>query len=352
MIETLLGIPDNSEVYPAARRRAAQALYQRFRASGGAQQQVYARRYLDVALRMMTFEMERIGTADSLTSAELVKHCRMLLEIALTNGVMRRPAARQGFVWLEELASSHDADLEPFRDELEYRRMQEHLHAGELSEAGALADALWQRDEAMIWSRLCSRALFNHGHRLWREAGSDDDIELTTLQLVDRYGGRILLETAGEPDALKRQAVLGYHATVANAARLIYERTHDERRGRAALTLYERLLRERSDNALFLRATARLSEQFEKSQQALDCWRKLLAGSVVRSESWFEAKFHQIQMLIELGLRDRASAVLLQHLQLNPDYGPDPWGARLKGLEQQLAGTADSDRDAGEEGTP
>ena len=25
-----------------------------------------------------------------------------------------------------------------------------------------------------------------------------------------------------------------------------------------------------------------------------------------------------------------------QHTQLNPDYGPDPWGARLKGLDGQI----------------
>ena len=103
----------------------------------------------------------------------------------------------------------------------------------------------------------------------------------------------------------------------------------------------------RPANASFLQATARLSEKFEKPQQALDCWRTILSGSEVRSAAWFEAKFHQISMLMALGQSQRAREVLTQHIQLNPDYGPDPWGAKLKGLERRLTFESQLDADEG-----
>lgn len=358
VVDTLLEIPENSEVFPAARRRAAQVLYRLFREASGAAKKGYARRFIDVALPRTMEDMRRLEIDDDVAADELVTRCRMLLEVALADGVMRVAAARQAFTWLEELRDEHGADLSPFEDELGYRRLLERLYANDVDGAVALADELWERDASSIWARLGARAMFNHAHRRWLDVGDDAEIDLGTLRLIDRYGGRILRETAGDPVALASPAVLAYHATVAEADRLIWQRTGDEERGRAALTLYERLLRDRPANARFLRATARLSEALGKPEQALECWRTLLAGSDVRSDVWFEAKFHQVKVLIDLGRLRRAREVLEQHVMLNPDYGPDPWGPRLKGLEQRLiedepaASGADDTAPAGEEGGP
>jgi len=346
-VQTLLDIPENSEVYLVARRRAAQVLYQLFRDARGERREGYARRFIDIALPVNTQDMARLGAPGAPPADELVTRCRMLLEVALGEGVARVAAARQAFAWLDELAAAHDADLAQWRDELDYRRVQERLLGGDIAEARALADALWDRAEDSIWSRLASRALFNFAHRQWREAATPAEVDRELLRLIDRYGLRILLETAGDADALKDPAVLSYHATVAEAERLLWEQTHDEQRGRAALSLFEKLLEARPSNARFLQSAAALSQALGKPEQALDCCRRLLAGSEVRSELWFEAKFRQIDILIGLRQFDRAREVLDQHTLLNPDYGPDPWGARLKGLQRKLV---DAEAAAGKAG--
>jgi hypothetical protein len=45
----------------------------------------------------------------------------------------------------------------------------------------------------------------------------------------------------------------------------------------------------------------------------------------------------------------RARAVLDQHKQLNPDYGPDPWGVRLEQLDGRLPRAPNDGRVQGQE---
>ena len=103
----------------------------------------------------------------------------------------------------------------------------------------------------------------------------------------------------------------------------------------AALYLFEKLLAARPRNASFLRSTAVLSERLGDQAKALDCWRLLVAGVENGSDAWFEAKFHLIKILSATDPK-RAREVMDQHKQFNPEYGPDPWGGMLKGLDAQL----------------
>jgi hypothetical protein len=111
--------------------------------------------------------------------------------------------------------------------------------------------------------------------------------------------------------------------------------TGETERAQAALFLYDKLLQRRPNNAAFMRAAALLSEKVDQQQKALDHWRRLVAGSELNSDGWYEAKFHQIQLLAKLD-PPRAREVMNQHKQLNPDLGPVPWGPKLKGLDEQI----------------
>jgi hypothetical protein len=99
--------------------------------------------------------------------------------------------------------------------------------------------------------------------------------------------------------------------------------------------LYERLLTAAPTDARFLHATAILAEELSNDQLALSCWRTLAAGTPPQTDRWYEARFHQMSLLADID-PGRARAVMDQHKQLNPEYGPDPWGVRLEQLDGRL----------------
>ena len=115
----------------------------------------------------------------------------------------------------------------------------------------------------------------------------------------------------------------------------LWEENGDENRGRAALFLFEKLLAKKPRTATFLRSTAILAEKFGTTDRALECWRSLASGSPQASDGWYEAKFRLISLLVATDL-PRARQVMDQHKQLYPTFGPDPWGARLRGLDELI----------------
>ena len=157
------------------------------------------------------------------------------------------------------------------------------------------------------------------------------------LEIVVRYGSRILGEFADQPAALEKPGVLGYHAAVAEALFLLSEAGGEPARAEAALELYEELLAVRPSDAVALRAVAVLSHRLGALERALECWRTLVAGSTVGTQRWYDAKFHLVSLLAEVD-PDRARAVMDQHRRLNPGYGPEPWASRLEALDRRIPG--------------
>ena len=143
--------------------------------------------------------------------------------------------------------------------------------------------------------------------------------------------------------------MLVYHATVAEALEREAQQTGDRRKDQEALDLYEKLLAVAPSDARLLRAAARLSERLDRIEQALGYWRTLVAGSAVGTEAWFEARYHLIALLGEVDPA-RARAVMDQHKQLNPDYGPEPWASRMRQLDLRIPPAPE--REPSAEGTP
>ena len=215
------------------------------------------------------------------------------------------------------------------KDELDFRRVQVLLGGGDVAEAAVVADRLWERDRTSPWSRLAEGAIFRDGLRRWKSNENDP----ASLQLVIRHGRRVVSEFADDSDALKRPRVLATHAAVAEA--LMQAGRRNPALEQQALELYEKLVTERPRDAAFLRATAMLSERLNKPDQALSCWRKLVAGTTVGEPLWYEAKFRLIDLLAETD-PPRARSIMDQHKQLNPGYGPEPWASRLRELDGRI----------------
>jgi hypothetical protein len=335
-INELLAIPPGSEVFDSAQRRAAEMLYQLFRAAPANERIFHANRYLSIALPLLTPSSRTIDLTDT-TGAGLdrfVVRCRQVLEVALADEVSRPDAARAALTALDEL-QREGVDLSGFADEIDCRRVQERLASEDDAEAATVANQMWARDSNSLWARLATRALFKHGHQKWKNADAPPQERLLGLELVARFGGRVLHEFKDVENAINMPGAMGYYVAVAEASMEMWQQTGDAEKGKGALFLFEQLLAARPRSAPFLRGVALLSEKVGDRARALECWRKLVAGSASGTEAWYEAKFHLINLLAASDPA-RARQVMDQHKQLNPDYGPDPWGGMLKGLDEQI----------------
>jgi hypothetical protein len=338
LVADLLSIPPNSEVYRSARQRAAQMLYRLYRDAEGLERIRFGNEYLTVAVPLHADDERTLTPSSSVAFDRFLIRSRRILEVALHEGIGRLVAARNVLRTFDELFADHAADLEldELMPEVTYRRIQERLLSGHPVAAADLADELWQRDPSGTWARLGNRLLFTHARREWREleqAGADDRI---AVNQVVRFGTRVIEQYEEDPASIERVPVQLAYAAVAEAAMRIWRRSGDAARGREALEIYKRLLEQRPRNTKFLRATGLLAGEFDERELAIDCWRTLVAGLHSGSSEWFEAKFH---LITQLALDDPAYAkrVMNQHKQLNPEYGPDPWGPRLRALDQRLA---------------
>ncbi len=335
VVEDLLLIPSESEVYEAAQRRAAHVLYQLFRRDSGERQLAYGIEYLAVALPLVGDAENRLDGTDPDAVRLYVARSRRVLDVALTEGIGRVAAAGSILEDLRELGGREGVDLSDHQDEIDFRRIQHLLYTADVDAAAAVADALWLGDRQSLWSRLACRALFDHG----LGAGGDSDdgpiVQTAELQLVVRYGRRLIKELAEGSTSQPAAGVLGYSKSVAEALMLLWQRDGDPGKAQAAVELYESVLQARPTDAKSLRATAFLSEAVGRPARAMECWRKLAAGYSVGAPNWYEARFHLITLLAELD-PPRARAVIRQHKKLNPSWGPEPWASRFEALQRRI----------------
>ena len=332
VVEELLAIGPESDVYAAARRRAAQVLYQLFRGASGERRLAFGNEYLSVSLPLLDDAPGPGGDGKSVE--EYVARSRRVLEVALAEGISRAGAAGGVLDALE----AFDVDLSQYRSELDCRLVQERLLAGDAESAEVFADRLWERDRESVWARLAERVLFRHGAERWK-SGEASAREAVYVDMVIRHGRRILSEYLDDPEALTRARVLAYHSTVAEALLERAETTGDRGQAAEALGVYELLLSAAPMDTRFLRATAVLSQRLGKVDQALSCWRTLVAGSPAQGQGWYEAKLNLITLLAEVEPA-RARAVMDQHKQLNPEYGPEPWASRFQELDKRIPGSS------------
>ncbi len=333
-VNELLAVPQNSEAFGDARKQAALALYKLFRRSSGEQRVRYGQEYLLVALGLLTSERPDLPAArqDEFEPrlSPFIARCRRMLEVALSEEFQRPAAARTALAALDALGGA----AEPYRDEIDYRRVQERLYEGDATSAAVTGDRLWVGNPGSVWSRAAQRALFKYAHR--RLAADESDEQ--ALDLVVHSGQRILSEFEGSAGALDRPSVLAYYVAVADALTQQWQRRGQAVSAQRALELYEAVLAVRPRDATVLRAAAGLAERLGKTDRALACWRLLIAGSEAATDPWYEAKFHLISLLAEVD-PVRARLVMDQHKQLNPEYGPQPWAARLLALDRRIGRT-------------
>jgi tetratricopeptide (TPR) repeat protein len=102
-----------------------------------------------------------------------------------------------------------------------------------------------------------------------------------------------------------------------------------------AMALYQRVLDQRPRSRHALRGFAEVAEAAGHERDALDAWRSLLAAAERGSPDWFELRFRHASLLARVD-RERARNVMAQHATLYPEFGPQPWGDRLREVAEEL----------------
>lgn len=228
---------------------------------------------------------------------------------------MARAALERAERWTRDMPS--DSSL---LAEYHYRRLQLATAAGDQAARGVHAQ--WLSDQA-AGSPYELPALMIVANARDQEAadGGTPAVEqcYTLYQRIVR-----LLETGdGAPSrnlALARSR-LAYYASRSGR--------HDE-----AAAILDQLLATQPGERQWVRRAGEAYAAAGNHQQALIHWRTLLQGLPKGSESWYEAKFQQLQSLAQVD-RDQARKVYQQFALLYPDLGGDAWRDKFVALTRR-----------------
>ena len=343
-IEVLLAVPRESALYDTARRHAARLLYTQCRVARPADRGAMAAKFAGVAEDLIERDRWTVMNGTPVEAADfVVLRVRQLLDVLMSASAPDVRRAERALAILEEVRAYLGLNLDALEEEIEYRRLQIALVHRDRPKIDAASRRLHEIGGrfAEAADRLVYRVALEQ-----RRANPDDAY---AAREVVRYGSRIL--TGFEPleSSVSNQQVSSLIEAIADAADALWRLERDEAARDAALRLDARLIDLGRHTARSLRRYARLNEEAGDAEAALDGWRTLFAGLAQGSEEWFEARYQSLRLLAAIDA-PRARFVLDQHKTLFPQFGPEPWGAKLRELDAALHATPTASPDGG--GTP
>lgn len=336
-IRILSEVGRDSPVYEASRRQLARLLYSKYRAARGNDRDFAAMRFVGVAEELLTADRKIALEPDAAAAREacdrVVLRARQLLDALL--GVSSPDIARAAAVLeaLQSVAAFNKVDLSDHQAELTFRRVQMALATGREADAGELIERLWSLGEAgEQYAHAADRLLYRRAAARWKQSESLDD-----ARLVVRLGRRLVTRLGSGAAALNDPAVAGVYATVAAAAARLADAGGDDatQNRELAMRLDEAILSVQPRAEESLRRLAGSAEQAGDIAKAAECWRTIFAASPQGSATWFESRFHSLRLVAKVDPA-RAREGLAQHQLLFPEFGPPPWGERIRGLSEQL----------------
>jgi hypothetical protein len=335
-VRILLDVPESSPLYEAARRHAAAILFRLASAAPSARRDFAAARFLTVAEPLVELDRRRIveGPPDQADSAAdaAIKRIRQILAITLQTSSPDLARAEAVLQTLDQIAARRQINLGDLNTELTYRRLQIALHRGAEPEADRLLAEL--RQAGGPYADAAEREAYRRAREVW--ARSPDDPRLARRTLL--RGARVIAQFRTDASALSSRPVQSLYDAVAAAAEALWNIEQDEQALQQAILLDQRMVDAGGAAPTVLRRLARLSEAAGDLGPALDAWRRLLSGLPQGSGDWYEARYHSLRLLWQLEPQS-AREVMTQHRLLHPDFGPEPWGERLRALNGEMAET-------------
>ena len=336
IVDALLRVDEQDPAWDRAQQQAARMLYRLYSEASGEEQLQGGSRYLAVAVPLLMDDLV-LGRSDAVAAGRAIARSRRVLQVALDDRLLRLVAAS---AVLDECLPIDLAIELPggFVEELTFRRMQLALRQNRLRDAELAADLLLETDSDGLWTRRAVRELFRRSLADWKEAATVADRREESRRLV-RFGRLILGDHPTIAEAFAQSGMIAVASTVAAAELDIWTVGGDPESARQAWLLYGDLLTVHPRNQSFLRGRGLLAASQDERVEGVRCWRLLVSGTASGSDSWFEARVNLLELLEELD-PEHARSVLQQHLVLFPDWGPEPWGSRLRATQRRLDGVS------------
>ena len=336
--DLLSRVPQSSSAYAAARDQSARALYDVYRAADAESRTPAALRYLDAAEPLLASDLSAAGASDDQAASRALARLRRMLDALLSMTPPDADRAQSLLARARDLpgAAEPDAALE-----LAYRRAQIAIVAGNATEAeDAIAEI--ERlaagdDRAAAYAEALRRFVFRRAvarHQHARDASADAETIAAAARRVADAGRALLRPRTNFDDPAARTAARYLAEALDDLARF----AADEPARAEALKLRLEILERRPADAELLEQVARGAEQVGRPDVAQDAWNRRLALLPVDSDEWFETRYRQLRALAESDPAQARLVLRRQHRVLYPDYGPEPWGPRLRELDESLGG--------------
>lgn len=340
-VEILLNVESDSPLYEAARRRAERLLYTRLRRLTGDSRSAASLRYLTVADELLLIDRRRAATGDLESAKQAADRAlalaRAMLQVILGSPVPDLDRAEALLDTVQELRLRVGSPPESIESEIAYRRLQVALARDEVEEARRLARTFDDQDGA--YKILSQRAMYAWAAERFRDTPQD----ARYAEQVVEFGRPVIAEMGSDDATLATPQAFGVHTTVARAAWVLargegYEQAKGEMLD-LVVAIDGRLVAADVADAFSLSRYAYASEMAGRPSDALDAWRRLLAGAPEESAMGLRARYESARLL---GNEDapRAIDALRQHLLLYPG-SPEPWATRLADLLKALEGGRD-----------
>lgn len=339
-VQILLAVERESPVYAAARRHASGLLYRLYRRAAGTERDFAAVRFADIAEEVIRLDRATLASArgdmarveEATQSATfIVLRGRQLLDALLGASAPDLTRVEEVLDLVESTIRDVDAQATPeVREELAYRRLQIALARGDDADTTRRLDELRAMNGTL--AATADRLIYSRAAKAWAAAPQDAGL----ARAVVASGQRVIAQFPQPPEAFGDPLAAALYTGVAEAAAVVWRASPEETTFRdLALRLDSALMDNDRGTAEGLRRLAELSEAAADPQRALDAWTLLMAGLPASHPSWFQARFESLRILSTLD-PGAARAAMEQHKVLHPEYGPDPWGERLRTLDGGL----------------
>jgi hypothetical protein len=332
-IEILMGISPGSPLYEAARRQAATLLYSVYRRARGPDRDFAALRFAEVSEEILRIDRAKLTQLKDdearRVMEQIIVRVRQVLDAVLGMSAPDLARADKAFEVLDAIAADAGVDFQKVEDELTYRRLQLAMARADQKAMTASLDRL--RAIGGRFADAADRLMYKRASTL---LGASPDSPAAAEEVVS-HGLRVIKQFDTGPQALSDPAVASLYNAVADAAARVWRANRDEFMRDTALKLDRAIVKIGNPPAVVLRRLAEISEAVEEVEEALECWRMLVAGLGRGDPAWFEARYHSLRLLSRLD-PPKAREAMAQHKVLNPEFGPEPWGELLRALDQQI----------------
>jgi len=339
-VEILLSVPPEAAIYRAARLRASGILYRMYRTASPGERSAAAARFMSVASAFVRGERRRIetsGTADADEVQQIVGLMRQMLHVSVSPRSPDLARARElldGVDRVLEAAGLAPGSIGPsFEHEIAFRRLQLAAAEGDAARVDSLAEKLAGVEGP--YAEAADRYVFRWAVGRFKENPGS----MTDARRVVRHGARVMAAVGGSVDAFAARGIGSVAESVASAARAIWQAEGDTSMRDLAIRVDGSRIEAGRADAASLRRYASMTEEAGQLDETARAWRRLSAATEAPNPAWFEARYNLIRVLSETD-PELAAQTMEQHAALHPEYGPAPWGAKLRALREELRGGA------------